>query len=270
MRLQQRTAVITGAASGIGRALSLALAGRGVHLALVDKAEAGLAATAAQARHAPIRVSTHVVDLGDRAAVAALPAQLLASHPGIDLLFNNAGVALAGDFEQTDDADMEQLFAVNFWGVVHMTRALLPLLRTSDDARIINVSSIYGLIAPPGTTAYAASKFAVRGFSEALAGELARSSVGVTIVLPGGTATGIARNITVSAAVPAAEAERLRQTAARFLKLPPDRAAATIVRGVERRRAQVLVGRDAQLISWVQRAFPVWHLRPILWLMARA
>src|SRR6202040_1171273 len=115
-------------------------------------------------------------------------------HPGVDILVNNAGVALGGTFEQTAEDDFEWLFAINFWGVVRMTRAFLPLLHNSEEARIVNLSSLFGLIAPPGQTAYSASKFAVRGFSMALSHELAGTNIGVTTVHPGGVATSIAKN----------------------------------------------------------------------------
>ena len=118
---------------------------------------------------------------------------MAAEHAGVDILVNNAGVALQGTFEEVAEADFEWLFSINFWGVVRMTRAFLPLLQKSDEARLVNVSSLFGLIAPPGQTAYAASKFAVRGFSESLRHELAETNVGVTVVHPGGVATSIAR-----------------------------------------------------------------------------
>src|SRR3954468_16973958 len=163
MRLAHRTAVVTGAAGGIGGTISLSRARRGCHLALVDVNETGLAETAQMAAAAGVRITCHLLDVADRAAVAALPEAVTALHPSIDLLINNAGVALGGTLEEVSEEDFEWLFAINFWGVVRMTRAFLPVLKASDDARIVNLSSVYGLIAPAGQTAYAASKFAVRG-----------------------------------------------------------------------------------------------------------
>ena len=122
-----------------------------------------------------MRVSRHHLDVSDAGAVTAFPPRVTAEHPGVDILVNNAGVALGGTFEQTAEGDFEWLFAINFWGVVRMTRAFLPLLHKSEEARIVNLSSLFGLIAPPGQTAYSASKFAVRGFSESLRHELARA-----------------------------------------------------------------------------------------------
>ncbi len=192
MILENRTAVITGAASGIGRAVAVSLAHRGCNLALADVNDAGLSETARMAQVArtdptiqpaprsALRISQHHLDVADRRAVAAFPQAVIAAHPGVDILINNAGVAVGGTFEAVSEEDFEWLFEINFWGVVRMTRAFLPLLRKSDDARVVNLSSVYGLISPPGETSYSASKFAVRGFSNSLRHELAGSKVGVT------------------------------------------------------------------------------------------
>lgn len=192
MRLENRTAVVTGAASGIGRAIAISAAKRGCHLALVDRDHDGLEETRDLLAPHGVRVSLHSLDLTDRAGIAALPEAVLAQHEGVDLLVNNAGVALGGAFEDISEEDFDWLFEINVSAVVRMTRHFLPLLRLSPEARIVNISSLYGLIAPPGQTAYAASKFAVRGFSDALRHELAGSSIGVTVVHPGGVATAIA------------------------------------------------------------------------------
>ncbi|MBV9309310.1 MAG: SDR family NAD(P)-dependent oxidoreductase, partial [Solirubrobacterales bacterium] len=180
-----------------------------------------------------------------------------AEHRGVDLLVNNAGVAVGGAFEQVSEADFEWLFEINFWGVVRMTRAFLPVLRRSGDARIVNLSSVFGLVAPPEQAAYAASKFAVRGFSEALGHELAGSGIGVTVVHPGGVATSISEKARVPAGVSAEEVARRREQFRKLLRLPPEVAGEAIVRGVERRQARVLVGSDARLISVIARLLPV-------------
>ena len=261
MHLAGRTAVVTGAASGIGRAVAVALARRGCHLALVDLDRNGLDETAALVRPHGVRASLHVLDVTDRATVAALPEAVQAEHPSVDVLVNNAGVAVGGLFEQVSEADFEWLFEVNFWGVVRMTRAFLPLLKASDDARLVNVSSIFGIIAPPEQVPYVASKFAVRGFSMALAHELEGTSVGVSVVHPGGVATNIADRARVPDGVSADEVEQRRRAMKRLLTMPPEVAGETIVQGIERRRARILVGRDAKAAAALERLAPVRYWR---------
>ncbi len=266
MKLENRTAVVTGAASGIGRALAGALARRRCHLALADINEVGLQRTAELIAAPGLRVSCHQLDVADAEAVAGFPEVVQARHPGVDLLFNNAGVALGGTFEQVSDADFEWLFGINFRGMVRMTRAFLPLLKASDDARLVNLSSVFGLMGAPGQTAYVASKFAVRGFSEALRYELEGSRVGVTVVHPGGVATAIADNARIPAGASAEEVARGRAAMRKVLKLPPEVAGETIVQGVERRKARILVGKDAGVIALLVRVAPVsyWRLLKIL------
>ena len=256
-----KTAVVTGAASGIGRAVSRSLATRGCNLAIADVNEAGLEETAALIGNG-VRVTRHRLDVGDREAVAAFPDIVAGAHGGVDILVNNAGVALGGAFEQVSEADFEWLFGINFWGVVRMTRGFLPLLRQSSEARLVNLSSLFGLIAPPGQVAYSASKFAVRGFSEALRKELVGSRVGVTVVHPGGVATAIASSARPSRAVDPAEEARHRERFKKLLKLPPEQAGETIVDGIARRRDRVLVGSDAKFASLIERIAPVayWKL----------
>jgi NAD(P)-dependent dehydrogenase (short-subunit alcohol dehydrogenase family) len=262
LKLQDRTAVVTGAASGIGRAIAASLARRSCHLALADIDDAGLARTAAEIAAPGLRISRHHLDVSDREAVAGFPARVTAEHPGVDILVNNAGVALAGTFEQVPEADFDWLFGVNFWGVVQMTRAFLPLLHNSEEARIVNLSSVFGMIAPPGNTAYCASKFAVRGFSESLRHELRKTRIGVTVVHPGGVATSIVRNARIPKTNSPEEDEQKRKSFEAILTLPPEIAGETIVRGVENRKARVLVGSDAKMIVMFERLMPVnyWNL----------
>lgn len=261
MELAGRTAVITGAGGGIGRAIAESLARRQCNLALADVDSPALERAAADLSASGIRISRHVLDVSDAKAVAALPAEVLAAHPRVELLVNNAGVALGGTFEQVGEADFEWLFGINFWGVVRMTRAFLPLLRAAPEARLVNLSSVFGLIAPPGQTAYAASKFAVRGFSDALRHELAGSSVGVTVVHPGGVNTAIARNARVHASASVNEIESTRHAFQAALRLPAAAAGEAIVRAVEQRRSRVLVGRDARIIAAAERLSPVSYWR---------
>lgn len=256
MKVGERVAVVTGAGSGIGRGIALSLARRGCHLALVDISAEGLAETAAMVGAVP--VSIHRLDVTDRASCLALPEAVLDSHGRVDLLVNNAGVAIGGTFDQVDEEDFDWLLAVNFHAVVRLTRLFLPHLKTSDSARIVNVSSLFGLIAPPGQTAYCAAKFAVRGFSESLRHELAQagSTVGVTLVHPGGIATDIARNARpprhigeVDASTIASERERFQK----FLRMSPTKAGEIIVNGIEKDRSRILVGNDAKVAALIER-----------------
>jgi NAD(P)-dependent dehydrogenase (short-subunit alcohol dehydrogenase family) len=269
MQLRGRTAIITGAASGIGRAVAQSLAQRGCHLALADVNEAGLEETA-RGCATGTRITCYRFDVSERQAIAAFPDVVRSAHGRIDLLVNNAGVALGGRFEQVAEADFDWLIAINFFGVVRMTRAFLPLLKASDDARIVNMSSIFGIIAPPGQTAYCASKFAVRGFSESLRHELKDTNVGVTVVHPGGVATSIARNARVPQTMTREEFRAAVGPVEAQLKLPPAVAAEAIVGAVERRQARVIVGSDAKFAVMIERMAPVANWEWLQRLRARA
>ena len=255
-QLSNAVAVVTGAASGIGRALSADLAGRGCALALVDRDAPGLSSTAALARHRGVTVSEHLLDMTDAAGIAALPDAVLTSHGRVNLLVNNAGVALAGHFMQITEADFTWLFNVNFWGPVRATRAFLPALLREKSAQIVNVSSIFGIVAPAGETAYASAKFALRGFSEALRHELERTSVGVSVVHPGGIATAIARNARISPGMDPVALARGMAWAEKMLVMPPAAAAARIAAGIAAREKRIIVGRDAVVMDILQRLLP--------------
>jgi short-subunit dehydrogenase len=261
LNLKGRIAVVTGAAGGIGRAIAVSLAHRNCHLALVDIDDGALARTAAEIRgnqaQDNVRISRHRLDVSDRAAVSALPTQVTAEHGGVDVVVNNAGVALGGTFLEVAEGDFDWLFGINFWGVVQMTRAFLPLLLKSEEARLVNISSLFGLIAPPGQTAYCASKFAVRGFSESLRHELAGTRVGVTVVHPGGVATSIAKNARLPISLSEQERTKRRKFFDSFLTMPPEIASEIIVRGVENRKPRILVGRDAKFAAFLERLMPV-------------
>jgi short-subunit dehydrogenase len=259
-------AVVTGAASGIGRAVSLALADRGAHLALADRNADGLQATAERARTSGVTVSTHVVDVSDAEAVAALPDAVLAEHGRATVLMNNAGVSLVGRFEEVSMEEFRWLMEINLFAVVGLTKAFLPTLLAQERAHIVNVSSLFGLIAPAEQVAYATSKFAVRGFSEALRHELEDTSVGVTVVHPGGVATRIASDARVAAGADADEAARQMESfTARALTMTPEKAAGLIVRAVETQKKRLLIGADARAGDAVQRALPASY-----WRVARA
>ena len=251
-------AAVTGAASGIGRALAIELAARGAELALADRDEAGLASVAAEIG-SKAKVSTHRVDVGEPAQIAGFAREAIAAHPSLNIVVNNAGVALLGQFHEIDQAQMEWLFNINFWGAVHSTRAFLPHLATRREAHIVNVSSIFGIVAPPGQAAYAAAKFALRGFSESLRHELqmANSPVRLSVVHPGGILTNIVRNSRAGSGVTdnarrAESIERFDQIA----KTTPQQAAKTIIDGIERNRPRILIGGDARMMDFLQRLRP--------------
>ncbi|MFI7543911.1 SDR family NAD(P)-dependent oxidoreductase [Actinoplanes sp. NPDC049599] len=271
-RFRGRTAVLTGAASGIGEQLAYGLAARGSGLVLLDRDALRLDAVAERIRagHPGLAVETLVADLADRAAVLDLAAGLRERHPELGLLVNNAGTALGGRFDQLSLAQFERVMAVNFTAPLLLTHHLLPALTAAPGSHLVNVSSLYGLIAPPGQSAYSASKFALRGFSEALRGELLESGVGVTTVHPGGIRTRIAESAEVGAGVPAAEVEPQQRVFAALLTYPPERAAREILDGVERRRGRVLIAASAKLPDLLARLLPVSHMRVIGRLTAAA
>jgi len=251
---------VTGAASGIGRALAIELAARGADLALADRDEAGLREVAAEIAKASTRkVSLHRVDIGESEAVAAFAHEAIAAHPALNILINNAGVSLLGLFHEIDQAQMEWLFNINFWGTVHATRGFLPHLASQPASHIVNVSSIFGIVAPPGQTAYAAAKFAVRGFSEALRHELqmAKSPVRLSVVHPGGIKTNIVRNSRTGSGI--ADNERRVQSIERFdviAKTSAKDAALRIIKGIEKNEPRILIGGDARFMDILQRFRP--------------
>lgn len=255
--LRGKTAVVTGAGSGIGRALALGLAERGCHLALADIRPATLEPLAAELLPRGLRVSCHALDVADRQQVAAFPALVTAAHPAVDLLFNNAGVALAGRFDEVSEDDFEWLFSINFHGVVRMTRAFLPLLKQRPEAHLVNIASLFSIMTAAGQSAYCSSKFAVRGFTDVLRHELEGSSVGVSVVCPGGIATRIAVDARIGHGVSAAARQTNMERSAKLLSLPPEKAAETILSGVERRKARILVGNDAKAGALLERLMPI-------------
>jgi short-subunit dehydrogenase len=250
------SAVVTGAAGGIGEQLAYALAERGSALILVDRDAERLELVAENARGRTGKpVSTYVVDLADDAAAHAVAATIATEHPDVSLLINNAGVALGGSFEQVTEEEFDWLMAINLRAVITFTRALLPTLRSQPGSHLVNLSSLFGLIAPAGQVAYSTSKFAVRGFTEGLRAELA-GTVGVTVVHPGGIRTGIATNSRVAAAVALDEAEQGRRTFAKLLTYPPEKAAAQILGAVERRRPRLLIAFSARMPDVLARVAP--------------
>jgi short-subunit dehydrogenase len=253
-------AAVTGAASGIGRALALELAARGADLALADRDEAALQTVAAEIGKAhKVKLTTHRVDVGEPAEIIAFAQAAVAAHPRLNIVVNNAGVALLGQFTEIDQAQMDWLFNINFWGVVHSCRAFLPALSRKPEAHIVNLSSIFGIVAPPGQTAYTSAKFAVRGFSESLRHELqmAGSPVRLSVVHPGGVLTNIARNSRTGTGV--TDNARRVQSIDRFdamAKTTPAAAALRIIEGIEKNQPRILIGNDARFMDLLQRFRP--------------
>lgn len=263
---QNKVAAITGAGSGIGRGLAVALAEAGCHLALSDINEAGLAETKQLAEGAGNgRVTTTRLDVADREAVLAWAEQVVADHGRVNLIFNNAGVALGATVEGMAIADFEWLMSINFWGVVHGTQAFLPHLKASGEGHIVNISSLFGLLAVPSQSAYNAAKFAVRGFTESVRQELDMLDCGVsaTCVHPGGIKTAIARSARQDASIRALgldEATAGKDFEKHFITTA-DKAARIILRAVRRDSRRALVGPDAVLLDKVQRLMPTLYQR---------
>lgn len=252
-----RVAAITGAGSGMGRALAIELAQRGCNLALSDVTPDTLAATEQLLSEFPIKVTSTVLDVADREAVSAFASDCRQAHGAVHMVFNNAGVALTDTVEHMRFDDFEWLMNINFWGVVHGTKAFLPYLQEVPEAHIVNTASIFGVIAVPTQSAYHAAKFAVRGFTESLRQELADTHIGVSCVLPGGVKTNIVRTsryyATDNEAPTKDEAATLFET---FAGLSSAEAAKIILAGVSRNRCHILVGRDAKFLSALQRLMP--------------
>lgn len=272
-----KVAAITGASSGIGRALACELASAGAEVALSDVNEVGLADTAARCRQqgAP-KVSQQRVDVANRAAVHAWAEQVVQTHGRVNLIFNNAGVAHGSTLEGATYDEIDWIMNINFWGVVHGTKAFLPHLRASGEGHVVNISSVFGLIGAPGNGTYCATKFAVRGFTETLRQELELTGapVSVTSVHPGGIKTNIARDARYHPSVKELVPQASRQVDAaqmfeRFFITEPAVAARIILRGVRRNQRRVLVGPDAAAIDWMQRVLPSLYQRLAVYMMRR-
>jgi short-subunit dehydrogenase len=254
--LRDGVAVVTGAGSGIGRGLAQRLAAAGSAVALADVDEAGLMETAAALSGKRASATTHVVDVADEAAVRAFATDVVARHGRVTLLINNAGVALFGKFEEISLDDFRWLMSVNFWGTVYAVKYFLPILKQQPRAHIVNLSSVFGIVAPVGQSAYAASKFAVRGFTEALRHELEGTPVSVSCVHPAGVKTAIARRAKLGANTPPATRAEGIAALDRMSKVSPEEAADRILEGVERQEPRILVGRDARKVDILQRLHP--------------
>jgi NADP-dependent 3-hydroxy acid dehydrogenase YdfG len=248
-----KVAVITGAGSGIGRALAVNLAKKGAKLALCDIDTEGLAETVRQAEALGATVKSDWLNVAEREAVLAYADAVVAHFGEVNQVYNNAGIAYNGDVEKSEFKDIEKIMDVDFWGVVNGTKAFLPHLIASGDGHIVNISSLFGLIAVPGQSAYNAAKFAVRGFTEALRQEMlvAKHPVKVTCVHPGGIKTAVARNATVVDGQDALTFAEFFDT--RLALHSPEMAAQTILKGVRRGHARVVVGWEAKALDVLAR-----------------
>jgi NAD(P)-dependent dehydrogenase (short-subunit alcohol dehydrogenase family) len=265
MSLQKDSVVvITGAASGIGRALAKRVELEGVlGIAICDIDANGLITVAEELASlgGKVKITTHVVNVAELQSVQNFANDVVEQHGRVSHLINNAGVALVGTFDQISLEDFHWLMGVNFWGVVNGCKVFLPLLQQERSAHIVNISSVFGLIAPAEQTAYSSAKFAVRGFTESLRHELAGSNVAVSCVHPGGIKTNIVRNARVGAGTPAEWKEQGTKLFDRVARTSSEKAAETIVRGIMAQNPRILIGRDAQAISFISRLFPRSYLR---------
>ena len=255
-QLRGAVAAISGAASGIGRALAIHWAREGASLALADRRTDDLRETAAIARASGATVSIHEVDVSDRAQVERWAAEAVAAHGRVSVLVNNAGVALHGLFDELSVADFEWLLGVNFWGVFYGMKAFMPALRREPSAHIVNVSSVFGIVGPAGQSAYATSKFAVRGLSESVRHELGDTNIRLSVVHPGGVKTNIAARARYHDDVPEATREYMARRFQQLAALTPERAAEIITAGVRKNAPRILVGKDAHAIDLLQRFRP--------------
>ncbi|MDB4988434.1 MAG: short chain dehydrogenase/reductase family oxidoreductase [Myxococcaceae bacterium] len=255
--LKDKVAAITGAASGIGRATALLLAKQGCHVALSDVNAEAVDATAAACRVLGVRATSKKVDVANREAVYAWADDVVREHGHVNVILNNAGVALAATVETMEYPDFEWLMGINFWGVVYGTKAFLPHIKRAGEGSIVNVSSIFGLLGIPTQSAYNAAKFAVKGFTESLREELdiEGSNIGVTVVHPGGIKTNIARAARVTESKGMVGANSTRDFEKSFITTA-ESAAEAIVEGIQKNRHRVLIGIDAKAMDLMQRLLP--------------
>lgn len=252
--------VITGAASGIGRALAIRLARETIAgIAISDINAEGLKDTKKLINNPKLKITTHLVNVADEAEMRRFVEEVVENHGRVTHVINNAGVALGGTISDVSLDDLRWLIGINFWGVVHGTKLFLPLLEKEKSAHIVNFSSLFGIIAPPGQAAYAASKFAVRGFTEAIRHELEGTNIAVSVVHPGGVKTNIANHARIGAGVTITEkelAERKEKMNRNLSRTTPEQAAEIIVKGIKTRSPRIVIGADARLLSVIARFFP--------------
>lgn len=254
--LKGKTAVVTGAGSGIGRALAQQLAGLGVNLALTDINQSGLDDTMSLISKEPIQARAYTVDVSSRQAVQDLADQVIRDLGSVDILINNAGVSSSGPVMDLSYDLLEWTININLWGAIHGTKAFLPHLLTRPEAAVVNVSSVFGLMGIPGQAAYCTSKFAVRGFTESLRQEMFGTPVTVTVVFPGGVRTSIARNSRTDYDVGPELKELAIKSFEESAKTSPEQAATAIIDGIRQKRPRVLIGKDARRMDRLARYAP--------------
>ena len=270
--LNGKVAAVTGAGSGIGRALAINLAQQGCNVALSDVNEAGLAETAELLKQYPIKITTQKLDVSDKDAFYAWADQVVADHGKANLVFNNAGVALAGTVGDLSIEDYKWIMDINFYGVLYGTKAFLPHMDNAGEGHIVNISSIFGLASQPLMSGYNASKFAVRGLTESLRQDLdiAGSCVSTTCVHPGGIKTNIAQSTRFnenSSAITGADADASKADFERLFITTPDKAAKTIINGVKKNKRRVLIGPDAIAFDLMVRTMGSWYQKVIVGVM---
>jgi len=250
--LNNKVAALTGAGSGIGRALAINLAKEGCHLALSDINEAGLQETVTQLEQlgiSSIKITTYVVDVANREAVYQYADDVVADHGQVDLIINNAGVAANKTIEEIGYDDFEWVININMWGVVYGTKAFLPFLKKRPEAHIVNIASINSMLGFPGNAPYTMTKFAVQGFNETLIQENMGSNLRISGVHPGGISTNIANN---TRHIPTRSQKQFNRVAA----TTPDKAARVIIRGIKKNKERIFVGADAHIMQIMKRLFP--------------
>lgn len=259
-QFEDKVVAVTGAAGGIGRALAIEFAKLGAHLAISDVNEQGLNETAALVRTYDVEAHAKTVDVADREAVYGWAEEIVEHFGKANIIVNNAGVACTASVEDLSYEDFEWLMGINFWGVIYGTKAFLPYLRKSGEGHVVNISSVFGLIAQPSQSAYNAAKFAVRGFTESLRAELEyeEAPVSATSVHPGGVKTGIARSgrFADTGALERSPDEIIEEFERKLARLSPEGAALQIIEAVRNNQRRVLVGTDAQIIDKLQRLMP--------------
>ncbi|WP_151708382.1 SDR family NAD(P)-dependent oxidoreductase [Acinetobacter brisouii] len=262
---QGKVAAISGAGSGIGQQLAILLAQQGCHLSLSDISLAGLQQTLALLKESTVKISTHMVDVAEREQVQYWAEQTVREHGQVNLIFNNAGVALASTVEGASYEDLTWITNINFWGVVYGTKEFLPYIKQTQEGHIVNISSIFGIAAQPTQSAYNASKFAVRGFTEALRQELdiQRCGVSALCVHPGGVRTNIAKSARSNQSLKTLgiETDGTQQDFEKLLRTPPEKAAKQILKAIRRNQRRVLIGADAKILDFLQRLFPAGYQR---------